>query len=145
MKTIPEAAPVFSAISTLMVPLLASLLAALLTAVPALAWNDFGHMSVAAVAYKRLSDEKRARVNELLKLNPYYGRWLEQVRNARPEDRDEQVFMLAATWPDVIKGDGNYVADGSQNGHRPEGATASQNLGYNDILLHKYWHFVDEP
>jgi S1/P1 Nuclease len=144
MKTNPES-PGFSAVSTLLVPLLVSLLSALLTAAPALAWNDFGHMSVAAVAYKRLSDEKKARVNELLKLNPYYGRWLEQVRNARPEDRDEQIFMLAATWPDVIKGDGNYVADGSQNGHRPEGATASQNLGYNDILLHKYWHFVDKP
>lgn len=112
---------------------------------PAFAWNDFGHMSVAAVAYKRLSDEKRARVNELLKLNPYYSRWQEQVRNSRPADRDQQIFMIAATWPDVIKGDGNYVADGSENGHKPEGATAAQNVGYSDILLHKYWHFVDKP
>lgn len=118
---------------------------AMVPGLPALAWNDFGHMAVAAYAYKRLSPDKQARVSELLKLNPYYSRWLEQVRTVSAQDRERALFMVAATWPDVIKGDGNYVADGAQNGHRPEGATAGQNLGYNDILLHKYWHFVDRP
>jgi hypothetical protein len=45
--------------------------------VPALAWNGFGHMEVAAVAWDRLSDnpQVQARITELLKLNPLYQSW----------------------------------------------------------------------
>jgi len=53
--------------------------------------------------------------------------------------------MLAATWPDAIKGDKSFVVDGSNGGYRPEGNLCARNIGYDDHLLHKYWHFVDYP
>jgi hypothetical protein len=41
-----------------------------------MAWNDFGHMTVAAVAWDRRSDAAKARATALLKLNPAYGDWV---------------------------------------------------------------------
>jgi hypothetical protein len=43
---------------------------------PALAWNAVGHMTVAYVAYQKLSPAEKTRVAVLLKLNPYYDRWI---------------------------------------------------------------------
>ncbi len=109
---------------------------------PAYAWLDFGHMAVACIAYQRLQPAKRERVDALLKLNPYYAKWLGQVSS---RNRNLKIFMLAATWPDLIKGDPNYVADGLDGGDRPGGPLVSQNIGYSDVMMHKYWHFVDFP
>lgn len=118
-----------------------------LFAIPsALAWNDFGHMSVAFVAYKHLTPKTKARVNALLKLNPYYETWISQIpQSGTQDDKDAEIFMLAATWPDLIKKDPAYTSDGSSDGNRPEGPEAKQNLGYKDHLMHKYWHFYDLP
>jgi hypothetical protein len=110
------------------------------------AWFDFGHMVVASVAYKRLTPQTRERANALLKLNPNYSNWEKQLPEKLPQDKkDMLIFMLAATWPDAIKTDPNYKSDGRNGGHLPQGAAASQNIGYKDKLLHKYWHFVDTP
>lgn len=113
---------------------------------PAFCWNDFGHMTVAYLAYKKLTPHTRERVDQLLKLCPSYRDWLAQIGPGVSEaERNTQVFMLASTWPDTIKGDQRYKSDGSQHGFRPEGPSASQNIGYSDFQLHKYWHFVDQP
>jgi hypothetical protein len=113
---------------------------------PALAWNDFGHMAVAAIAYKNLKPETRSRVDALVSLNPYYSRWLASCpADCSPTSRKQIAFMLAATWPDAIKGDSEYKPDGLDYGFRPDGVTSSLNVGYDDKLLHKYWHFVDYP
>ena len=93
------------------------------SAAPALAWNDFGHMTVAYLGYKKLNETTRARVDKLLTLNPSYDRWLSQIPSDWPlSKRNTAVFMYAATWPDSIKGDHSYKSDGSQRGFRPEGA-----------------------
>ena len=42
----------------------------------ALAWNSIGHMTVAWSAYQQLTPAEKARVAVLLKLNPYYSKWL---------------------------------------------------------------------
>jgi hypothetical protein len=56
------------------------------------------------------------------------------------------IFMIAATWPDQIRNDPVYADDGPNNGNSPPNdPTASQNIGYEDHLRHKYWHFVDIP
>jgi hypothetical protein len=56
------------------------------------------------------------------------------------------LFMIAATWPDQIKSDPNYTADGSANGDNPQGSPdPTANTGYSDMLMHKYWHFKDTP
>jgi hypothetical protein len=116
-------------------------------AVPAVAWNGFGHMEVAAVAWDRLKDkpEIQARITELLKLNPMHDSFAQGVPASL---RDKVVFMRAATWPDIIKGDHQHVEDGApgSRGNRPTGTpNDSRNIGYSDDLMHKYWHFVDEP
>lgn len=113
---------------------------------PARAWNDVGHMTVAGIAYKHLTAPVKARCDALLKLNPYYENWLSNVpSNATPDEKKMIVFMMAATWPDVIKGDKSFSSDGAAGGYKPEGAIASRNIGYDDHLLHKYWHFIDYP
>ena len=116
----------------------------------ACAWNDRGHMSVAYVAYQRLTPATRDRVNVLLKLNPKYNDWAATVDKEVPgtsaADRDMMIFMIAATWADAIKRDSTYTQDGSQGGNRPDGSPdPGKNTGYDDLLMHKYFHFVDTP
>ena len=109
----------------------------------ALAWNGFGHMEVAAIAWEALSPAARTQVIALLKLNPEYGIW---VQGVAPSDQDKVAFMIASKWADAIKGDPQYRNDGAENGNRPPpGPQASQNIGYADMLRHRYWHFIDLP
>jgi len=123
------------------------------------AWNGFGHMAVAYVAYQQLSPGVKQRANELLKRNPEFTNWSSWIPNGTSAaDRDLMIFMLAATWPDQIKGQPHhlppinpvtnhrYVADGSHGGNRPEGSpNPSANEGFTDNSMHKYWHFIDMP
>ncbi len=103
---------------------------------PARAWDDFGHMEVAAAAYKKLAAKTRTRVDALLKLNPHYNDW---IVGAKKRDQPRVAFLRAATWADAIKSDRLYKDDDQK------AATAGQNIGYADVLRHKYWHFVDKP
>jgi len=122
------------------------IVSASLNAAPALCWNDFGHMTVAYLAYKKLNPQTKERADQLLKLSPAYDAWLARVTpGASEEEKNTEVFMLAATWPDTIKGDAKYQSDGHGRGFRPEGADSSRNIGYSDHLMHKYWHFIDLP
>lgn len=112
----------------------------------ALAWGPIGHMSVAYIAYLRLTPETKARVHDLLKLNPDYANWEKQIpAGTSPDDYDRMIFMMASIWPDDIKGEPQYSDDGTDEGNTPVGATSAQNLGYSDLLRHKYWHFLDTP
>jgi hypothetical protein len=104
---------------------------------PVAAWNLFGHECVAYVAYQHLKPEVRERANALLKLNPMYQDWLKQCSPA--EDTDEQIFVQAATFPDLIKMSAEYKNDDIS---APE---ARQNIGYADKNMHKYWHYCDIP
>jgi len=114
--------------------------------VPALAWDDFGHMAVAGIAYKRLEAQVKVKADRLVKLNPHYRNWLKLLpQQIAPEEVSMYTFMLASTWPDAIKGDAEYRSDGLDNGYRPDGLTSSLNIGYSDKWLHKYWHFIDLP
>lgn len=115
------------------------LLCTALVAGPAAAWNAKGHMMVAAVAWRDMSPAARARATDLLKLNPNYAKW---TANITASQRDVVAFVRAATWPDEIRSDPGYADDGSRP---PNGPTASQNIGYADHLLHRYWHFKDLP
>jgi len=108
------------------------------------AWGPIGHMTVAYVAYQELTPETKARVRDLLKLNPDYANWEKQIpAGTSADDHDRMIFMMAAVWPDDIKGEQQYSDDGTDGGNTPGGETSSQNVGYSDLLRHKYWHFVD--
>ena len=122
------------------------LLAATLAA-PAYAWNDFGHMTVAYLAYQKLTSTARDRVNSLIKLNPYYDKWAAAVPSGTTDlDKDMVIFMFASLWADEIKGDPSFTSDGSGGGNRPDGSPdPTRNNGYDDKLMHKYRHFIDLP
>jgi hypothetical protein len=125
----------------------AALLYLALSSTPVFAWNNYGHMAVAAIAWERLSDKPdiQAKITTLLKRNPLYNSFIAGV----PQDIHDKVgFMMAATWPDIIKGDGQHIEDGApgSHGNRPTGTPDdSRNIGYIDDLMHKYWHFIDGP
>jgi S1/P1 Nuclease len=107
------------------------------------AWGNVGHMEVACGAYDRLDPAVRAKVDRLLKLNPQYDSWVQDIDAGQ---QGKVAFVMAARWPDWIKTQKGYTADGTQGGDRPpEGAESSQNIGYSDKLMHKYWHFYDKP
>jgi hypothetical protein len=107
------------------------------------AWFDGGHMTVAYIAYKNLTPETRSRIDALLQLNPMYSTWTEGVS---ADQKGLVAFMHAATWPDCIKNSNCSPGYASDGGDIPPGnATDAQNIGYDDHLMHKYWHFDDIP
>jgi S1/P1 Nuclease len=115
----------------------------LLHTAEARAWDGFGHMQIAEIAWTSLDAATRARVGQLLKLNPQYAHWIAGVPAG---EEDHIAFVIAATWADYIKGDSSYMDDGPQGGNRPPpGPEAGQNIGYSDHLRHRYWHFIDGP
>src|SRR5262249_53927236 len=110
-------------------------------------WNDTGHMAVAFIAYRNLNPATRARVDHLIQLNPRYQIWLKMLPpGVNDATRRGMLFMIAATWPDQIKEDGEHISDGPDGGNRPPSdGTADRNIGYTDRAMHKYWHFIDLP
>src|SRR5262249_26379406 len=117
------------------------LVLAILIALPsrAFAWNPYGHMMVAASAWDQISDKAvKKKIAALLKLNPKYGDW---IKGVPPAGRAHVAFVMAATWPDFIRNAPGYTADGTDHGNTPAKVPASsQNIGYQDKLMHKYWH-----
>jgi hypothetical protein len=111
--------------------------------VPALAWDDQGHMMVAAITYDQLTDKTKARVAELLVLSEYPTNGM---NNAGPADQAKAAFMMAATAPDAIKRDRTHFKD---DGEDPTNTTRapdpSRNSGFDDKFMHKYWHYIDIP
>jgi len=124
----------------------AGLIAVLATASPALGWNIKGHMAVAYIAYERLTPSARARADDLLRRNPSYRAWAMTIPSTvSGAEKRRRIFMMAAVWVDQIKTRSDYRDDGTENGSQPEGASSSQNTGYDDHLRHRYWHFVMVP
>ncbi len=124
----------------------ALLLSLLMLAPSSYGWNGFGHMAVAYVAYQHLDPAVKAHADKLLRLNPMYATWKKQLPAAlTAEQQNTMLFMIAATWPDQIRGDKSYQSDGTEGGNRPPLNGGDENIGYSDKALHKYWHFVDTP
>lgn len=127
---------------------LTSSVTVLLLTSPVFSWNGVGHMAVGYVAYQHLKPATKARASALLKLNPDYSNWMKQIpEGTSSQDQEMILFMIAATWPDQIKGEAEYSVDGApgSNGNLPDGSSSSQNIGYKDKLQHRYWHFIDMP
>jgi S1/P1 Nuclease len=69
---------------------------------PAVAWNETAHMVVALIAYRRLSDEQRKQVGEILKAHPHYKSIL--IAGKPPDvDEGEWAFLRASFWPDMVR------------------------------------------
>jgi hypothetical protein len=122
----------------------AAVVALTLTSAPAEAWNARGHMVTAALAWEQMTPAARARASALLRLNPQYDDWVSGVSAA---NRDKVAFIVAATWPDRIRG---LKCDSRtpppcyrDEGYTPPDASADLNIGYADMRLRRYWHFKD--
>ncbi|HET6205779.1 MAG TPA: S1/P1 nuclease [Terracidiphilus sp.] len=109
----------------------------------AVAWWDGGHETVAYIAYKKLTPVTRTRVDALLQRNPMYGTWTNGISE---KQKGLVAFVRAATWADCIKSSSCAAGYTSDGGNTPPGKpTDAQNIGYDDHLMHKYWHFIDLP
>ena len=124
-----------------------SLTIILLFSSPSYAWDSRDHMMVAAIAYQKLSQSAKDRVDALLLLNPDRDNRLALIPAGTSSAKQKMmVFMIAAAWPDRIKSDPDYHTDGTHNGNRPPNdPSAGRNIGYDDLARHQYWHFVDTP
>jgi hypothetical protein len=119
---------------------IASVLMAGLATAPAAAWDDQGHMMVAAIKFNHLTPQTRSRVAALLLLNQYPTNG---TNNATARDQEKAAFMMAATAPDAIKRDRrNFHDDGEDPTRAPD---AARNTGFDDKNMHKYWHYIDVP
>jgi hypothetical protein len=109
-------------------------------------WGNTGHEAVAYVAWQQLTPETKARVMVLLKKVPAikttipgYAAWVKDLPAGLSQDeKDQYLFMRAATWPDSIKHHGLHDSDDS-----PKGVTDDVHVGFNDPDSHGYWHFID--
>jgi hypothetical protein len=117
----------------------AILTAALLSTSSVWAWDNYGQMQVAEIAWQHLTAASGARVSTLLKLNPNYR---SGIANAPAAKRQQVAFVMVATWPDFTKTALGYTGTSDV---APPGAASSQNIGYWDHLQHRYWHFIDAP
>jgi hypothetical protein len=111
-------------------------LACVMVPSPAQAWNDRGHMIVAAEAWEHLAPVTKRAVTALLRHNPRFGAWTSGLPSA---SRPRAAFIRAATWPDYIKSAPGYYHDRLPN------QKSSRNIGYVDCYQHRYWHYKDLP
>jgi len=103
-------------------------------------------MAVAFVAYQKLNQTTRDRIDTLLRINKEYDVWVSEMpKDASDDDKKMMAFMIAATWPDRLRSKKLHPEiddDGEQPRTLEEG---KRNTGYDDLLMHKYWHFIDKP
>lgn len=82
--------------------LFATLIAIIVSDLPARAWNNVGHRTVAEIAWRKLDQNERRAVSDLLKQHPHYNELL-AVRVPAGVDTNEWVFLCAAVWPDWVR------------------------------------------
>jgi hypothetical protein len=127
--------------------LLACSMALMITlSLPSYGWNKLGYMAVAFVAYQNLSQPVRDRIDVLLRINKEYPVWeSEMPAGASADDKKMMAFMIAATWPDRLRSSTLHPEIEDDGSRQPDLKKASRNTGYDDILMHRYWHFIDKP
>src|SRR5579863_6323284 len=124
---------------------LTCVIAALLLALPAAAWNYSGHCIVAEIAYERLTPQARARVDQMIRNHPDYSRIFTQgatdATKADPAALARYAFVHAAPWPDmIIYGDDRFYDELAPN------AQPTPLLpGFPDMMRHRAWHYFDTP
>ena len=102
----------------------------------AFAWNNCGHMMVAEVAYQELlrnHPELLATLIATLKKHPRIEDLEAEIaaHHIHEDDHDHYLFLIAATWPDMVKQSGRKNSEHGGGRFDPED--------------HREWHFVDLP
>ena len=88
-----------------------ALLAVLLTASRANAWNVTGHLIIAGMAYDRLTPAVRERVDNLIGQHPDYNMILLRGATGEAAVKARMAFMIAAAGPDIIRVDPRFYDD----------------------------------
>jgi hypothetical protein len=121
-----------------------ALIAALLLALPAAAWNYTGHCIIAEIAYERLTPQVRARVDQMIRNHPdYQDVFTKDAPAAVKADAAalaRYAFVHAAPWPDLIRGDARFY-DETNPAARPTPLLP----GFPDMGRHAAWHYFDTP
>lgn len=92
----------------------AGLMAALMAAAPARAWDNQGHMATGAIAYDRLmaQDPKVvAQIVALMARHPDRARFERELAGAPAAERGRLLFEYMARWPDDVGGTPADIAD----------------------------------
>jgi hypothetical protein len=84
------------------IPIIAIYFISLLFTPALYAWNAPGHMTVALLAWRQLSDSQKQQIGELLKHHPHYQKYL-LAKLPEGVNESEWAFMKAATWPDWVR------------------------------------------
>ena len=77
--------------------------------VEGLAWNAAGHKTITSILWRRLSEERRAELADLLTHHPRYQPDIvaalpDSVKDADPMIRGEWLLQQASVWPDLVRG-----------------------------------------
>jgi hypothetical protein len=120
---------------------IATLALSLLSMPPAHAWNGVGHRAVAGAAYDRLTSRARERVDQMLRAFPDYDLLVREAQApSDPRRRARAVFMTAAYWPDIIKGDARFYDES-----RRDAVPAPVVAGFPDMKRRQNWHYINIP
>ncbi len=86
-----------------------ALIFALLPASAAHAWIEAGHKIIGILVWDQLTPEAQAKATAILKQHPRYKEdLLENLPDGlTPEETDKYAFATAATWPDIVRAQGN--------------------------------------
>jgi hypothetical protein len=114
-----------------MARLLTICLCTLLVTPPLPAWNDAGHRAIAFLAWSHLTPAAKARALQILRAHPDFASILSQ--NVSVMDAGRQSFIIAATWPDIIRDDPRFEP------------SAPLLPGFPDMNRHTKWHFINIP
>src|SRR4051794_17807553 len=82
--------------------LLLVLLAATFSVLPAKAWNNVGHRTIAELVWRKLDRDERRAISDLLKQHPHYKSIL-TAAVPHGVDKNEWAFLVAAIWPDLVR------------------------------------------
>lgn len=104
---------------------------------PAAAWNNAGHLTVAAIAYMNLKPGARAKVDAIMRMHPDFGRLAAGVP-ANDPNRLMVVFCRAATWPDTLRNDDRFVPGETLGRY-----IANQPFPTN--IRGESWHYINIP
>ena len=95
------------------------------------AWNDVGHITVARIAYSRMSGDERDAVYQILRQHPHYDIYFKKPAGLDVPD-DEYAFLRAATWSDFIR--------------PPRGMTPAEVHAHPIHRFHRgTWHYINYP
>ena len=83
--------------------LLAAVAALMLNIRPAYAWDDFGHRVVARIAWENMTPHARARAIAILRAAAPETGLHGPASGTLSHQQELELFLFAATWPDVVR------------------------------------------